>query len=194
LLGVSCPAEIIAHYAAHEIDAFNSVKKLGYNGISSPANGTDMLTARHPWFCIFCFHDPTLSVDRRLASFWNEATSQVLKVVNIKEQHLLDHFKATGGELRCPASAAADALSPLCSSCETFNSTELEVHLVQVHKIYLAQGKSAVASKQKKNLLDEAEVTDARSGDGSVDNHIDAPTKKTKKRVAALRDKSTNIL
>jgi hypothetical protein len=148
LVGVSCPAEKTANYAIQESTPSIRSRSFGYNGVSSTVNSSDLLNPRHTWFCILGLHDPALEADERLSSCLNEATTDVSKARDIKDEHMLDYFKAFGqGKQPCPASSAGGASSPPYSSSELYNSIELENHLVHVHKIYLSQRKSATASK-----------------------------------------------
>ena len=146
--GIAGPSARIQHYDTHLKEAFDAVKKHGYNEVRSTSNGLELLTVRHPWFCIWCLHDSKLAAPDRIATC-NEKTGHVYG--RAEKDHLLRHFLDIKGLLTpCPASAAAGAEFPLCSSTNKFGALELEQHLQHEHGIHRATGLSTAGTKPKR--------------------------------------------
>lgn len=159
--GISGPSKRVNHYLEHLPEAFRSFQELGYNEVHSTARGTIGLSVRNPRFCNFCVHDATLPLDLRLA-FGNERISS-----NHSEEwrkHLLEHFAAIKGlTVPCPASAAAEAETPMCLSTKLYNSQELEQHCLEVHHIFRFKGLSTAvlpkpSSRSSKRALEAQAV------------------------------------
>ena len=121
-LGIAGPSAQVSHYITHLHEAMDAVKKFEYNEVWSTINGIKLLSVHHPWFCIWCFHDPNLEADKRIATC-NEAIGKIYG--GVQQAHLLDHFlslQELSLNVCCPASAAAGTDFPLCAFINTYTA------------------------------------------------------------------------
>jgi hypothetical protein len=146
--GIAGPSARDAHYQSHMIEALNRIKMYGYNPVQSTARGQSIITVRQPWSCVFCVHDNSLTASERIA-ICNEAVGKAYNPD--RREHLHAHFLELGDAVTpCPASAAAGADHPLCSSTALFRSEQLEEHLVKSHGIFQAMGLAEMEPKPKR--------------------------------------------
>lgn len=143
--GIAGPSARDAHYQSHLIEALDRIEMYGYNSVNSTANGQSLIAVRQPWSCVFCAHNNNLTASDRIA-ICNEAVGKAYNPE--RREHLHTHFLELGDTVTpCPASAAAGADRPLCSSTTSFTSEQLEEHLIVNHRIFQAAG---LAEKQPK--------------------------------------------
>jgi len=142
------PSRRTKHYDSHLIEALERVKLHGYNEVKSSYSGTELLNVRHPWFCIFCLHNPSLTADERLA-IYSEGTGKAYPAAD-QRAHLSTHLLSIKDYVYCPASILAQTDFPLCSATELYDAQQLEKHLEREHCIYQVKGIVQSGPKKKR--------------------------------------------